>query len=68
MKVDVQELKARMTYHKRLQCEIAKSVGMTANTFGLKLRKGDFKISEIHKLMSAIPLTMQETEKIFFAE
>ena len=68
MQVDIQELKARMVYNKRLQRDIAKAVGVSSKTFGLKLKTGDFKISEIHKLMKAVPLTMQDVEKIFFAE
>jgi len=68
MKVDMQELKARMIYHNRLHRDIAKAVGVSAKTFGIKLQTGDFKISEIHKLMKAIPLTKQDVDKIFFAE
>ena len=68
MKVDIQELKARMVYNKHFQRDIAKAVGISSKTFGLKLKKGDFKISEIHKLMKAVPLTMQDVEKIFFSE
>lgn len=68
MKVDTQELKARMAYNKKFQNEVAANIGMSANTFRIKLQKGDFKISEIHRLMKAIPLTMQEVEKIFFAD
>ena len=67
MQVDIQELKARMVYHKRFQRDIAKAVGISSKTFGVKLHTGDFKISEIHKLMKAVPLTMQDVEKIFSA-
>jgi len=68
MQVDIQELKARMVYNNRLQRDIAKAVGVSSKTFGVKMQTGDFKISEIHKLMKAVPLTMQEVEKIFFSE
>lgn len=68
MTVDTQELKARMAYHSRLQREVAKAIGMTRATLNLKLQSGDFKISEIHKLMEAIPLSMEEVERIFFVK
>ena len=68
MRVDVRELRARMVYYNRLQREIAKDIGVSSKTFGVKLQKGDFKISEVHALMKAIPLTMQDVEKIFFAK
>ena len=68
MKVDIQELKAKMAYNNRLNKEVAESLGISRNTFSLKLQTGDFKISEIHRLMKAIPLSMQEVKQIFFAE
>lgn len=68
MKVDTQALRAYMTYHKRLQRELAAALGITRVTLNLKLQTGDFKISEIHLLMKAIPLSMKEVEQIFFAE
>ena len=52
MQVDIQELKARMVYHKRFQRDIAKAVGISSKTFGFKLKTGDFKISEIHNARS----------------
>lgn len=67
MTVDTQELKAKMAYHKRLQKEIATALGITRATLNLKLQKGNFKISEIHKLMEIVPLSMKEVESIFFA-
>lgn len=68
MKVDTQALRAHMTYHKRLQREIATALGITRVTLNVKLQTGDFKISEIHQLMKAIPLSMKEVEQIFFAD
>ena len=68
MTVDTQELRARMAYHSLSQREIADAIGTTRATFNLKLQTGDFKISEVHKLMACIPLSMQEVEKIFFAD
>ena len=68
MKVDTQALRALMTYHKRLQREIATALGITRVTLNVKLQTGDFKISEIHRLMKAIPLSMKEVEQIFFAD
>lgn len=68
MKVDTQELRALMTYYSRSQKNVAEAIGLSRNTFMLKLQSGDFKISEIHRLMKAVPMTMQEVEKVFFAE
>lgn len=68
LKVDTQELKARITYHNLLQKDVADSLGISKNTFSAKLQSGDFKISEIHKLMKIIPLDMQQVEQIFFSE
>ena len=68
MKVDIQELKARMTYRNLLQKNVADLLGISKNTFSAKLQNGDFKISEIHKLMKIIPLDMQQVERIFFSE
>ena len=67
MRVDVQELHARMAYYNKLQKDVAKAIDMTANTFSVKMQSGNFKISEIHKLMNAIPLTKDDIDKIFFA-
>ena len=68
MKVDTQELRALMTYHNRSQKNVAKAIGLSRNTFMLKLQSGDFKVSEIHRLMEAVPMTMQDVEKVFFSE
>lgn len=68
MKVDTQALKAKLAYCNRLRCEVAESIGMSRGTFRAKLKNGDFKISEIHKLMKIIPLSMNDVHSIFFAD
>lgn len=68
MKVNIQELRALMKYHNRLQKDVAKAIGISRNTFALKLQSGDFKVSEIHKLIEVVPMTMQDVIKVFFAE
>ena len=68
MKVDTQALKAKLAYCNRLHCEVAESIGISRSTFRAKLQSGDFKISEIHKLMKIIPLTLQDVHSIFFAD
>lgn len=68
MKVDIQALKAKLTYHNLRYCELSESIGMSRDTFRAKLQNGDFKISEIHRLMEKIPLTIQDVQSIFFAE
>ncbi len=68
MKVNIQELKARMTYRNLLQKDVADLLGISQNTFSAKLQSGNFKIAEIHKLMQIIPLSLKEVEQIFFSE
>ena len=68
LKVDTQELKARMTYHNLLQKDVARSLRISENTFSSKLQSGNFKIAEIHKLMRIIPLDMQQVNQIFFSD
>lgn len=68
MTVDTQALKAKMAYHNLLQKDIAESLDMTRTTLNLKLQTGEFKISEIHRLMEIIPLSMKEVEEIFFVK
>ena len=68
MTVNIQELKAKMTYNNRFHKDVAESLGISRNTFRYKLQTGDFKISEIHKMMKYIPLSLQEVEQIFFQD
>ena len=68
MTVDAQALRAKMTYRNLLQKDMAKALGMTRTTLNLKLQTGDFKISEIHRIMETIPLSMKEVEEIFFVK
>lgn len=68
MTVDTQALKAKMAYHNLLQKDIAEALDMTRTTLNLKLQTGEFKISEIHRLMETIPLSMKEVEEIFFVK
>ena len=67
MRVDIQELKAKMAYQGKYQKDVAMAIDMSPNTFCVKLQTGNFKIEEIHKLMKAIPLTKEDVEHIFFA-
>lgn len=68
MTVDTQALRAKMTYHNLLQKDIADVLGITRTTLNSKLQTGEFKISEIHRLMEKIPLSMKEVEEIFFVK
>ena len=68
MTVDTQALRAKMTYHNLLQKDIAEALGMTRATLHSKLQTGEFKISEVHRLIEKIPLSMEEVEEIFFAK
>lgn len=68
MTVDTQALRAKMTYHNLIQKDMAQALGVTRTTLNIKLQTGDFKISEIHRLMETIPLSMKEVEEIFFVK
>ena len=68
MTVDTQALRAKMTYHNLIQKDMAQALGVTRTTLNIKLQTGDFKISEIHRLMETIPLSMKEVEEIAIAQ
>lgn len=67
MKVDTQELKARLTYHCKTQRQVAQAIGLSENTLNSKLQSSNFKIYEIHKLIKIVPLSNEDVLKIFFA-
>lgn len=67
MKTDMQMLRACMKYHNRTQEDVSRALGMVRSTFYLHMKDGDFTISQIHKMMEYIPLTMDDVSRIFFA-
>lgn len=68
MRVDVELLKAMLRFHNVSQEQAGRAVGLSRDSFIRRLRTGRFLIGEIHRLMEAVPLTMKETEEIFFAK
>ena len=67
METDMQMLRACMKYHNRTQEDVSRALGMVRSTFYLHMKDGDFTISQIHKMMEYIPLTMDDVNRIFFA-
>lgn len=68
MYIDVKRLKANMRYHDISQGNLAEELGICRDTFIRRMKRGDFTIKQIHKMMAAIPLSMDEMEQIFFAK
>lgn len=68
MEVDTRLLEAKMKYHRRTHEQVAKCIGVNRGTLERKLRSGDFSIRQVHGLMEAVPLTMDDVHGIFFAE
>ena len=67
MEIDTQMLKASLKYHKRTFAEMAAVLGINRDTFARRLATQHFTIRDVHLLMDAVPLTMDEMERIFFA-
>ena len=68
MKVDMQLLKAKLKYRKRTYAEVAAAIGMNRDTFARRLQREDFSVKNVHGLMEAVPLTMEEVQEIFFVK
>ena len=62
MKTDMQMLRACMKYHNRTQEDVSQALGMVRSTFYLHMKVGGFTISQIHKMMEYIPLTMEREQ------
>ena len=67
MRVDTQLLKATLKYHDLTYGTAGKILNMRGDVMSQKIKYGKFTIKQIHALMEGIPLTMEEMEKIFFA-
>jgi len=64
--MDAQMLKACMTYHGKTQEDVGKAIGVDRSTFWRRMNDGDFRMSQIYKMMEYVPLTLEEVESIFF--
>lgn len=65
---NTQELKALMTKNNFTQTKMAKMLGISTQSFNLKLHnKRDFKSKELQKIILKFELKTDELQKIFFA-
>lgn len=64
--LDVNSLKAEMVRNGYTQEALARELGMTAKTFGTRLKTGDFGIKEIEIMIDVLHL--KNPFAIFFAE
>ncbi|MGL6202087.1 MAG: helix-turn-helix domain-containing protein [Lachnospiraceae bacterium] len=68
MVVNTQKLKGKIVERDTTQEALADAVGVDRSTFYRKMKNGGngFTVGEIHKIIDAIPLTMDEAISIFF--
>lgn len=68
MNTNMQLLKGKIVERQTTQEAVADAVGIDRSTFYRKLKTNgmSFSISEAHKIVAAIPLTMEEAMAIFF--
>lgn len=68
MQTNIAKLKGLIREHNKTYEQVAHSIGINRDTFTRRITSNGnaFKISEIHKMMLFIPLTLQEVIKIFF--
>ena len=70
MKVNTQKLKGRIVECNTTLEAVADTIGINRCTFYRKLKNSgkSFTISEVHKLVEAIPLTRDDAIEIFFGQ
>lgn len=68
MYINIEHLKAIMRYHNISQERVAKALGISRDTFIRRMKRQEFTIKQVHRMMEAIPLSMEEMEQIFFVE
>ena len=68
MVVNTARLKGKIIEHGNTQESVANAIGMDRTTFYRKLKDGGdkFTIGEIHRIVSAVPLSKDEAIDIFF--
>ena len=68
MVVNTARLKGKIIEHGSTQEAVANAIGMDRTTFYRKLKDGGdkFTIGEIHRIVSAVPLSKDEAIDIFF--
>lgn len=60
------ELKAQMVRRGFTQERLAKEIGISIKTLNLKIKSGNFKLSEVQAIANALEL--EDVNPIFFAE
>lgn len=60
------ELKAQMVRRGFTQERLAKEIGISIKTLNLKIKSGNFKLSEVQAIANALDL--EDVNPIFFAE
>lgn len=60
------ELKAQMARRGFTQERLAKEIGISIKTLNLKIKSGNFKLSEVQAIANALDL--EDLNPIFFAE
>ena len=60
------ELKAQMVRRGFTQERLAKEIGISIKTLNLKIKSGNFKLSEVQAIANALDL--EDLNPIFFAE
>lgn len=60
------ELKAQMARRGFTQERLAKEIGISVKTLNLKIKSGNFKLSEVQAIANALDL--EDLNPIFFAE
>lgn len=63
--LDVNALRAEIVRNGTTQAEVAEKLGMTAKTFGVKLKNSSFGIDEAYRMIEF--LNIEDPAKIFFA-
>lgn len=65
--VNVMKLKGLIVERGTTQEAVADALGINRSTFYRKMKNnGDFTVSEVQKLMTAIPISFEEASEIFF--
>ena len=70
MHTNIDRLKGLIKEHNKTYEQVAECIGVNRDTFTRRIASNgcEFKISELHKMMVFIPLTLVETIEVFFAK
>ena len=70
MNADMQKLKGKIVERNTTQEAIADAIGIDRSTFYRKIKANGatFSISEVHRIVEAIPLSKEEAVDIFLSQ